>query len=77
MVSGLKLDEKDKQMKTFALKNSPTQNSVKEHTQLKDLAAFKQRQHKLKRQKLIKNIFDAAIFISIASFTFSTLFWGA
>lgn len=64
-------------MKTFALKNSPTQNSVQEHTPVTDLAAFKQRQHKLKRQKLIKNIFDAVIFISIASFTFSTLFWGA
>ncbi|MEI1716845.1 hypothetical protein V8R86_10305 [Acinetobacter baumannii] len=64
-------------MKTFALKNSPTQNSVKEHSAVHDLAAFKQRQHKLKRQKLIKDIFDAAIFISIAGFTFSTLFWGA
>ena len=64
-------------MNTFALKNSPTQNSVKEHTPLKDLAAFKQRQLKLKRQKLIKNIFDAAIFISIVGFTFSILFWGA
>ncbi|MCT9416995.1 hypothetical protein KTI94_09495 [Acinetobacter baumannii] len=64
-------------MKTFALKNSPTQNSVQEHTPVHDLAAFKQRQHKLKRQKLIKDIFNAAIFISIASFTFSTLFWGA
>ncbi|HHP8773710.1 TPA: hypothetical protein ACSIXW_001514 [Acinetobacter baumannii] len=64
-------------MKTFALKNSPTQNSVLEHTPVKDLATFKQRQHKLKRQKLIKNIFDAAIFISIAGFSFSTLFWGA
>ncbi|MDC4883594.1 hypothetical protein OHW08_10065 [Acinetobacter baumannii] len=64
-------------MNTFALKNSPTQNSVKEHTPVKDLAAFKQRQLKLKRQKLIKDIFDTAIFISIAGFTFSTLFWGA
>ncbi|MFP0967806.1 hypothetical protein ACLDZY_11965 [Acinetobacter baumannii] len=64
-------------MKTFAFKNSPTQNSVLEHTPVKDLAAFKQRQHKLKRQKLIKDLFDAAIFISIAAFTFSTLFWGA
>ncbi|EMF0908258.1 MULTISPECIES: hypothetical protein [Acinetobacter calcoaceticus/baumannii complex] len=64
-------------MKTFALKNSPTQNSVLEHTPVKDLAAFKQRQQKLKRQKLIKNIFDVAIFINISSFTFSTLFWGA
>ncbi|MFP0858870.1 hypothetical protein ACLDYQ_16580 [Acinetobacter baumannii] len=64
-------------MNTFALKNSPSQNSVKEHTPVHDLVAFKQHQLKLKRQKLIKNIFDAAIFISIASFTFSTLFWGA
>lgn len=77
MVSGFKLDEKDKQMKTFALKNPPTQNSVKEHTPVHDLVAFNQRQLKLKRQKLIKNIFDAAIVISIAGFTFSTLFWGA
>ncbi|MDC4436926.1 hypothetical protein OHV48_12915 [Acinetobacter baumannii] len=64
-------------MKTFALKNSPTQNSVKEHTPVKDLAVFEERQHKLKRQKFIKNVFDAAIFISIAGFSFSTLFWGA
>lgn len=64
-------------MKTFALKNSPTQNSVHEHTPVHDLVAFKQRQLKLKRQKLIKNIFDAGIFISIVGFTFSTLFWGA
>ncbi|WP_269515669.1 hypothetical protein [Acinetobacter baumannii] len=64
-------------MKTFAFKNTPTQNSVKEHTPVKDLTAFKKRQHKLKRQRLIKNIFDAAIFISIAGFTFSTLYWGA
>ncbi|MFL9490121.1 hypothetical protein [Acinetobacter baumannii] len=64
-------------MKSFALKNSPTQNSVKEHTPVHDLTAFKQRQHKLKRQKLIKDIFNAAIFISITGFTFSTLFWGA
>ncbi|MFP5028598.1 hypothetical protein ACLFLG_00805 [Acinetobacter pittii] len=64
-------------MKTFAFKNSSTQNSVLEHTPVKDLAAFKQRQLKLKRQRLIKNIFDAAIFLSIAGFTFSTLFWGA
>ncbi|EHU2214561.1 hypothetical protein B9Y01_04750 [Acinetobacter baumannii] len=64
-------------MNSFAFKNAPTQNSVQEHTPVKDLAAFKKRQHKLKRQKLIKNIFDAAIFLSIAGFTFSTLFWGA
>jgi len=76
-VSVIKLAHRKKPMKTFALKNSPTQNSVKEHTPVHDLAAFKQRQNKLKRQKLIKDIFDAAIFLSIASFTFSTLFWGA
>ena len=63
-------------MKTFALKNSPTQNSVLEHTPVKDLAAFKQRQQN-SNVKTHQNIFDVAIFINISSFTFSTLFWGA
>ncbi|AUM29145.1 MULTISPECIES: hypothetical protein [Acinetobacter calcoaceticus/baumannii complex] len=64
-------------MKTFTATRSHTQNNVKEHSPIYDLAAYQQRQRQFKRQKLIKNIFDVAIVISIAGFTFSTLFWGA
>jgi len=77
VVSGLNLDEKDKQMKYFALTQSHTQNNVKEHSPIYNLAAYQQRQRQFKRQKLLKNFFDTAIFISIAGFTFSMLFWGA
>ncbi|MGL2983000.1 hypothetical protein ACSVHF_03700 [Acinetobacter baumannii] len=63
-------------MKTFALKNSPTQNPVLEHTPIYDLDAYQQRQRKFKRKKLLKNLFNTAIFASAAGFTFSLLFWG-
>ncbi|EHU1747769.1 hypothetical protein A1E80_RS10675 [Acinetobacter baumannii] len=64
-------------MKYFALTQSHTQNNVKEHSPIYNLAAYQQRQRQFKRQKLLKNFFDTAIFISIAGFTFSMLFWGA
>ena len=75
---GLKLNlTKEKQMKLFASKHSHTQNFVKEHSPIYDLAAYQQRQRQLKRKKVLKNIFDTAIFISVAGLSFSTLFWGA
>lgn len=63
-------------MKPFASKHSHTQNNLKEHTPVYDMAPYKQRQHLLKRQKLIKSLFDIIIFISIAGLSFSTLFLG-
>ncbi|HCK29787.1 hypothetical protein [Acinetobacter ursingii] len=63
-------------MKTFASTHSCTSKSVQEHSPIYDLAAYQQRQRKIKRQRLLKNLTDTAIFISVAGFTFSTLFWG-
>ncbi|MFW1665075.1 hypothetical protein [Acinetobacter ursingii] len=63
-------------MKTLASTHSHTQNFVKEHSPIYDLAAYQQRQRNIKRQRLLKNLTDTAIFISVAGFTFSTLFWG-
>ncbi|AWL18055.1 hypothetical protein DIW83_02850 [Acinetobacter nosocomialis] len=63
-------------MKSFSAKRSYTQNSVKEHTPIYDLNAYQKRQRQFKRKKLLKNLFDTAIFASAAGFTFSMLFWG-
>ncbi|EHU1482467.1 hypothetical protein A1Z73_RS10350 [Acinetobacter baumannii] len=63
-------------MKSFTATHSHTQNSVLEHTPIYDLAAYQQRQRQFKRQKLLKNLSDTAIFVSVAGFTFSMLFWG-
>lgn len=63
-------------MKTFTATHSCTKNNLKEHSPIYDLAAYQQRQRKIKRQRLLKNLTDTAIFISIAGLTFSTLFWG-
>lgn len=64
-------------MKTFTATHSHAQNNLKEHSPIYDLAAYQQRQRQLKRKKVLKNIFDTAIFISVAGLSFSTLFWGA
>ena len=63
-------------MKTFASTHSHIQNNVQEHTPINDLNAYLLRQRQLKRQRLIKNLVDTTVFISLASFTFSLLFWG-
>lgn len=63
-------------MKSFTATHSHTQNNVKEHSPIYDLAAYQHRQRQFKRQKLLKNLFDTAIFVSAAGFTFSMLFWG-
>lgn len=63
-------------MKTFTATHSCTQNNVKEHSPIYDLAAYRQRQRQSKRQKLLKNLLDTTIFVSVAGFTFSMLFWG-
>lgn len=63
-------------MKTFASTHSCASKTIQEHTPIYDLAAYQQRQRNIKRQRLLKNLTDTAIFISVAGFTFSTLFWG-
>lgn len=64
-------------MKILAATRSHTQNNVKEHSPIYDLDAYEKRQRQFKRKKLLKNLFDTAIFASAAGFTFSMLFWGA
>ena len=62
-------------MTTSALTHSRTSKLVKEHSPIYDLEAYQTRQRQLKRQRLIKNLIDTTVFISLASFTFSMLFW--
>lgn len=73
MVSGIKLDEKDKQMKTFALKNSPTQNSVQEHTPVQDLDAYLKQKRRQQKLKLLKRTFEGGVFSIIVFLTFSII----
>ncbi|EOH6130265.1 hypothetical protein CAT32_10185 [Acinetobacter baumannii] len=63
-------------MKTFTATRSHTQNFVLEHTPIYDLDDYQKRQRQFKRQKLLKNLLDTAIFASAAGLTFSILFWG-
>lgn len=63
-------------MKTFASTHSCTQNNVKEHSPIYDLPAYLQRQRKLKRKQILKNILDTTVFFSACSIVFSLLFWG-
>ena len=61
---------------SFASTHSCTQNNVKEHSPIYDLAAYQQRQRKLKRKQIVKNILDTTVFFSACSVVFSLLFWG-
>ena len=63
-------------MKTFASTHSCTQNNVREHSPIYDLAAYEKRQRKLKRKQIFKNILDTIVFFSACSIVFSLLFWG-
>lgn len=63
-------------MKPFASTHLSTQNNVKEHTPIYDIEAYQIRQRQFKRQRLIKNLVDTTVFTSLASITFSMLFWG-
>lgn len=63
-------------MKHFANVHSCTQNNVKEHSPVYDLQAYEQRQRKLKRKQIFKNILDTTVFFSACSIVFSLLFWG-
>jgi len=73
MVSGFKLDEKDKQMKTFALKNSPIQNSVQEHTPIHDLDAYLKQKRRQQKLKLLKRAFESGVFSIIIILTISII----
>ena len=50
--------------------------NVKEHSPIYDLPAYLQRQRKLKRKQILKNILDTTVFFSACSIVFSLLFWG-
>ena len=63
-------------MKHFANAHSYTQKNVREHSPLYDLQAYEQRQRKLKRKQIFKNILDTTVFFSACSIVFSLLFWG-
>ena len=63
-------------MKPFASTHSCTQNNVREHSPIYDLAAYEKRQRKLKRKHIFKNILDTTVFFSACSIVFSLLFWG-
>jgi hypothetical protein len=76
MVSGLHLDDRNQQMKHFANVHSCTQKNVREHSPIYDLQAYEQRQRKLKRKQIFKNILDTTVFFSACSIVFSLLFWG-
>lgn len=61
---------------SFASKHSRSQNNVREHSPIYDLAAYEKRQRKLKRKQILKNILDTTVFFSACSIVFSLLFWG-
>lgn len=63
-------------MKHFASAHSCTQKNVREHSPVYDLQAYEQRQRKLKRKQIFKNILDTTVFFSACSIVFSLLFWG-
>lgn len=63
-------------MKHFASAHSCTQKNVREHSPIYDLQAYEQRQRKLKRKQIFKNILDTTVFFSACSIVFSLLFWG-
>lgn len=60
-------------MKTFALKSSPTQNSVKEHTPVHDLDAYLKQKRRKQRFKLFKRAFEGGVFSIIVVLTFSII----
>ncbi|MDV7553108.1 hypothetical protein R4530_13145 [Acinetobacter baumannii] len=60
-------------MKTFALKNSPTQNSVKEHTPVHDLDAYLKQKRRQQTFKLLKRAFEGGVFSIIVFLTFSII----
>ena len=65
-------------MKHFASAHSCNKKNahITEHTPIYDLAAYEQRQRKLKRTQILKNILDTTVFFSACSIVFSLLFWG-
>lgn len=47
-----------------------------EHTPIYDLNAYNQHKRQLHRKQLLKNTFDATVFLGMAALTFSILFLG-
>ncbi|WP_368678436.1 hypothetical protein [Acinetobacter lactucae] len=60
-------------MKTFALKNSPTQNSVLEHTPIHDLNAYLKQKRRQQKFKLLKRAFEVGVLSIIVVLTFSII----
>ncbi|ENU11071.1 hypothetical protein [Acinetobacter calcoaceticus] len=60
-------------MKTFALKNSPTQNSVLEHTPIHDLDAYLMQKRSQQKLKLLKRAFESGVISIIVDLTFSII----
>ena len=67
---------KVKQRFTRVQDESYARVNVKEHSPIYDLPAYEQRQRKLKRKQILKNILDTIVFFSACSIVFSLLFWG-
>ena len=67
---------KVKQRFTRVQDESYARVNVKEHSPIYDLPAYLQRQRKLKRKQILKNILDTIVFFSACSIVFSLLFWG-
>ncbi|HCQ9968288.1 TPA: hypothetical protein OMQ72_001202 [Acinetobacter baumannii] len=60
-------------MNTFVLKNSPTQNSVKEHTPVHDLDVYLKQKRRQQKLKLLKRAFEGGVFSIVVILTFSII----
>lgn len=60
-------------MKTFALKNSPSQNSVQEHIPIHDLDEFLKQKRRQQKLKLLKRAFEGSVFSIMVVLTFSII----
>lgn len=60
-------------MNTVHHRASPCTQKIQEHTPIYDLEAYKQRQHRLQRRKLLKNTLEVSTFAMLCMVT-CTLF---
>ncbi|MDC5148840.1 hypothetical protein NRA30_19180 [Acinetobacter baumannii] len=60
-------------MNTFALKNSPTHNSVQEHTPVHDLDVYLKQKRRQQKLKLLKRAFEGGVFSIVVILTFSII----
>lgn len=63
-------------MKPFASKYSHTQNNLKEHTPVYDMAAFHRKSRQLKLRKRFKNLIEGGLVSLIMGLTITLLFLG-